>query len=564
MKKLLLGILVLIILISSKAWAECPNENPFCPIILGPISIIGDLTTSETATFNGDVDIGDAATDTLTITSIIDSDVTLDDGTTDSPALILKDATDETFTCLKKDAGFLECTADSSDGLKLVASSGNSSPFLAFTGASGTGSVQYDSSNSWFKWIASGGFNLEYGAPIFYGGTLATGYIKETSAGVWLWLSKTSRELRSTPDLDSSLDGTYTGTTFTGTMTAMDDPSDIYNVISCDPTSTVDHTDGALNCVAFGNITGDAQATESMLNLTATGWDNLILGTNFNVTTAGALTTVSSSTGNSGNTVDISSGGDVTFVGSGGLAYGSIYTKDSVATLVVDADLAHTEVTSFTVNGDSNGVTSSHSTDKMTIITAGKYWTMISSAVEGAGAAAHEIHMEMHKNSGANEGANSKYLAAPDCDATCATNDTITFNGHGWANGDIVYIDTGTGYTNVVLNTEYYICEVAGDDFAFSDHVDGGGADCTTGDGDQIVLTAEDPAGTLRIVGTSIPNVHNHGDLQANTNKIPLPLSGIVDLAAGDTISIWIYTDDSTARTITVSDISFSVMQIGG
>ena len=60
--------------------------------------------------FGSSVDIGNAASDTLTITSIIDSNVTLHDGTTDSPSLILKDATDETATITKVDGGNLTVT----------------------------------------------------------------------------------------------------------------------------------------------------------------------------------------------------------------------------------------------------------------------------------------------------------------------------------------------------------------------------------------------------------------------------------------------------------------------
>lgn len=55
----------------------------------------GKITTDNTVEAFGAVDIGDGATDTLTITSIIDASVTLDDGTTDSPKLIFKDSDDE-------------------------------------------------------------------------------------------------------------------------------------------------------------------------------------------------------------------------------------------------------------------------------------------------------------------------------------------------------------------------------------------------------------------------------------------------------------------------------------
>ena len=46
--------------------------------------------------------------------------VTIDDGTTDSPAIIQKDGTDETYSCIKKDAGYVECTSTAGDGMKIL------------------------------------------------------------------------------------------------------------------------------------------------------------------------------------------------------------------------------------------------------------------------------------------------------------------------------------------------------------------------------------------------------------------------------------------------------------
>lgn len=83
---------------------------------------------------NGNVDIGNAATDTLTITSIIDSSVTLDDGTTDSPSLILKDATDETAILTKTDGSVTTFTTAAAGGLSVRTGNlwvGNGSPGTA-------------------------------------------------------------------------------------------------------------------------------------------------------------------------------------------------------------------------------------------------------------------------------------------------------------------------------------------------------------------------------------------------------------------------------------------------
>jgi len=100
---------------------------------------IGGTSTGATSfpnavSFTGNVDIGNAATDTLTITSIIDSSVTLDDGVTDSPSLIFKDATDETATFAKADGANLQLTTTATEGLQIITGNlwvGNGSPGTA-------------------------------------------------------------------------------------------------------------------------------------------------------------------------------------------------------------------------------------------------------------------------------------------------------------------------------------------------------------------------------------------------------------------------------------------------
>jgi len=100
---------------------------------------VGGISTGNTifpgaAVFNGNVDIGNAATDTLTITSIIDGSVTLDDGVTDSPSLILKDATDETATLVKTDGANLDLTTSATEGLRIMTGNlrvGNGNPGTA-------------------------------------------------------------------------------------------------------------------------------------------------------------------------------------------------------------------------------------------------------------------------------------------------------------------------------------------------------------------------------------------------------------------------------------------------
>jgi len=92
-------------------------------ITLGGTST-GKVTTDNVVEMFGNVDIGNANTDTLSITSIIDSNVTLDDGTTDSPSLILKDATDETGTFVKTDGSHTTFTPNAA-GQALQVLTGN-------------------------------------------------------------------------------------------------------------------------------------------------------------------------------------------------------------------------------------------------------------------------------------------------------------------------------------------------------------------------------------------------------------------------------------------------------
>lgn len=101
----------------------------------GTITIAGTSTgriinTTETD-FLGAVDIGDAATDTLTITSIVDANLTFDDGSGAAPGVVLKDGSDESATLVKVDSGYATFTTEAADGLNILTGSlkiGNGSP----------------------------------------------------------------------------------------------------------------------------------------------------------------------------------------------------------------------------------------------------------------------------------------------------------------------------------------------------------------------------------------------------------------------------------------------------
>ena len=59
-------------------------------------------------------------------------------------------------------------------------------------------------------------------------------------------------------------------------------------------------------------------------------------------------------------------------------------------------------------------------------------------------------------------------------------------------------------------------------------------------------------------------NIHAGRNLGTGSDVGNLTMSGIVDLAVNDTIEIWITSDSGAARTITIEDIDFSAIQVGG
>lgn len=150
---------------------------------------IGATSTGKVSTDNlvemfGNVDIGNAATDTITITAVVDSNLTLDDGATDSPSLILKDATDETGTFTKADGSHTTFTPNAAtQSLQILTGNlmvGNGTPGVApmdgedfyCEGASEfDGSMQVDGAATFSNTIAVGGTTSIWTVP-------AAGYIQ--------------------------------------------------------------------------------------------------------------------------------------------------------------------------------------------------------------------------------------------------------------------------------------------------------------------------------------------------------------------------------------------------
>ena len=59
-------------------------------------------------------------------------------------------------------------------------------------------------------------------------------------------------------------------------------------------------------------------------------------------------------------------------------------------------------------------------------------------------------------------------------------------------------------------------------------------------------------------------NIHAGRTFSTGSDVGNMTMSGIVDLAANDTIEMWITSDSASARTVTVEDVDFCAIQIGG
>jgi hypothetical protein len=93
-----------------------------------------NITVTGNTTLNGNTDIGNAVTDTLSITAYIDADVSLDDGSGAPPQLIFRDGSDETAAFNKTLTGALTLTTQADDGLNIAVGNlrvGNGTPGTA-------------------------------------------------------------------------------------------------------------------------------------------------------------------------------------------------------------------------------------------------------------------------------------------------------------------------------------------------------------------------------------------------------------------------------------------------
>lgn len=139
----------------------------------GNITLVRNTSFTGNAVVNGNTDIGDASTDTCTITAKVDAGLILDDDNTDSPALTLRDAGEATCAIVKKNGatGNTEVTIAAASDLEIVAGNlavGNATPgtaamdgedFYVNGDSEFDGAVQFDGAVTTASTVTLGGDN---------------------------------------------------------------------------------------------------------------------------------------------------------------------------------------------------------------------------------------------------------------------------------------------------------------------------------------------------------------------------------------------------------------------
>ncbi len=102
--------------------------------------------------------------------------------------------------------------------------------------------------------------------------------------------------------------------------------------------------------------------------------------------------------GGATNNIEISTGGNLVFVGGAGLAFAEIYARDNTATTSTSTTKA--QVLIFDTDGEFNNMTPDHAQDHIIVTKAGKYKIDASISIKNSSGAAHVISLEMYKNNG--------------------------------------------------------------------------------------------------------------------------------------------------------------------
>ena len=165
-----------------------------------------------------------------------------------------------------------------------------------------------------------------------------------------------------------------------------------------------------------------------------------------------------------GTAVKVTSGGDVSFEGAGsGLQYGSIFGVDQSTTFTCTVQNTWYQLTMFDTNGPSNGCTSDHTNDHITISEAGDYKVGMACSFSGSNSATFEL--QVFKNNGATAcpcliirrklgAAGDVGCVAVNSIATFAANDTIEL----WAR-----CTDGASKDIVPVHTSLNLIQIGGD-----------------------------------------------------------------------------------------------------
>ena len=99
-----------------------------------------------------------------------------------------------------------------------------------------------------------------------------------------------------------------------------------------------------------------------------------------------------------GNIVEIA--GDVTFLGTGGLAYAGISVVGNAVESAMTGGGAADQIVIFNTNSPNNNATPDHTNDHITIVKAGDYLIIASATVNSVSGAGSRFEMTVQKNNG--------------------------------------------------------------------------------------------------------------------------------------------------------------------
>jgi hypothetical protein len=104
--------------------------------------------------------------------------------------------------------------------------------------------------------------------------------------------------------------------------------------------------------------------------------------------------------GDGTNETNIGDDGDLFFEGTAGLQFAQIYEEDGSSTLALPAQDTFYQITAFTANGESNGMTPDHTNDHITVAKSGMYLAFLDVSFSQTTAVSIEYDFHVQKNNG--------------------------------------------------------------------------------------------------------------------------------------------------------------------